>query len=252
MLPELTQEEFSAALNRAAAEAVSAAGHVRPPVDAFAMAAALGLSVAFDDRQCGRGRFVRLKCHGRSAPCGPSGSILVRPEPRSERLQWAVAHEIGETLAARVFDLLAVDPREAIANTRETVANHLAARLLLPSAWFKPRAEQAGWDLLALKREFSTASHELIARRMLDFEPPVVITIFDHARLSWRRASTRAKPGPMSGLERRLWNAAHTTGEVQADADRAHAVRVWPIHEEGWKREIVRTELIDADVCWEE
>src|SRR5205085_1778257 len=105
MLPELTPEEFSAALDLAAADVLSAAAGDAPPVDAFALASGLGLKVAFDDRQSGRGRFVRLKAFARSSS---RGSILVRPEPRSERLQWAVAHEIGESLAARVFEILGV------------------------------------------------------------------------------------------------------------------------------------------------
>jgi len=247
MLPELTQEEFSAALDRAASEALLAAGKVRPPVDAFALAERLGLRVAFDDRQCGRGRFVRLKCRGRGSSCGPNGSILVRPDPRGERLQWAVAHEIGETLAERVFQMLGVDTREAPANIREGVANHLAGRLLLPLAWFKPRAVRAGWNLLELKRVFSTASHELIARRMLDFEPAVVITIFDHSRLSWRRGNTCFKPGRMSDLESHCRLKAHETGQPQQDEDHAQAVWAWPVHEEGWKREILRTQLPSED-----
>ena len=95
MLPELTPEEFSAALDRAASEVILSTGHARPPVDAFALAGLLGLRVAFDDRQRERGRFVRLqsfargRSRGTSRTCGASGSILVRPEPRGERLQWA-------------------------------------------------------------------------------------------------------------------------------------------------------------------
>ena len=238
MLPELTQEEFSAALDLAAADVLSAAGGDAPPVDAFALAGGLGLKVAFDDRQRGRGRFVRLKAFARGCS---RGSILLRPEPRGERLQWAVAHEIGEALAARVFEILGVDAREAPPNARETVANALAGRLLLPAEWFRHRAARSGWDLFALKREFSTASHELIARRMLDFEPPVIITIFDHARLSFRRGNLRFRPAALSAQEQRCWQQAHETGDTQFDEDGSCAVWAWPVHEEGWKREILRT-----------
>jgi len=42
-----------------------------------------------------------------------------------------VAHEIGEHLAHRVFQRLAVDPRDTPSGTREQVANALASRLLL-------------------------------------------------------------------------------------------------------------------------
>ena len=91
-----------------------------------------------------------------------------------------------------MFEILGVDAREAPPNTRESVANQLAGRLLLPVAWFKPKAVRAGWDLFELKREFSTASHELIARRMLDFEPAVMITVFDHGRIDVLAAEAEA------------------------------------------------------------
>ncbi|MEA1952135.1 MAG: ImmA/IrrE family metallo-endopeptidase, partial [Planctomycetota bacterium] len=73
-------------------------------------------------------------------------SILLRPDPRAERRQWAVAHEIGEHVAWRVFGRLGVDPREAGPDSRESVANQLAGRLLLPGEWFEADAVACGWD----------------------------------------------------------------------------------------------------------
>ena len=78
----------------------------------------------------------------------------MRPEPRLERQQWAVAHEIGEHVAYHVFAHWGVDPREAAPNARETVANNLAGRLLLPTAWFAADAAACGWDLMALKARY--------------------------------------------------------------------------------------------------
>ena len=121
-------------------------------------------------RKAGRGT---SGCRDRGS--GPSrATILLRPEPRFERRQWAVAHEIGEHVACRVFALWGVDPRETQANAREHVANNLAGRLLLPTAWFAADAVACGWDLLGLKARYRTASHELIARRMLECRPPVI------------------------------------------------------------------------------
>ena len=86
----------------------------------------------------------------------------------------AVAHEIGEHIAYRVFARWGADPVETAANAREQVANWLAGRLLLPTAWFAADGTACGWDLLALKARYNTASHELIARRMLECRPPVM------------------------------------------------------------------------------
>jgi predicted transcriptional regulator len=246
MLPELTQEEYSLALDAVAAEVIAALGDAGPPVDALALARALALSVTWDERQEGRGRVVRLS---ERAGRRLSGSIMVRPDARPERLQWAIAHEIGETSAVRVFDRLGVDPREAPPTARESVANHLAARLLLPRAWFAEAAAACGWDLFALKARFSTASHELVARRMLDFAVPIAITIFDHGRRTFRRGNLVGRLPPLLPLERLAWRAVHEGGRAVVKADHLARVQAWPVHEPDWKREILRTLWHGGDDC---
>jgi predicted transcriptional regulator len=239
MLPELTYEEYAHVLDAVAAEALGALGAYRPPVDALALARSLQLEVAWDERQSGRGRVVRLREFG-----GPAsrGSILLRPDPRPERLQWAIAHEIGELYAAQVFERLAVDPREAPLGSREAVANQLAGRLLLPYPWFAEHGAACGWDLCHLKARFQTASHELIARRMLDYSTPVVIAIFDHGKRTFRRGNLPGRLPALTPQEAAAWREAHESGAAVDRCDHHLRVRAWPIHEADWKREILRTE----------
>ena len=239
MLPELTQDEFSAALDAVAAGVLETAGQCAPPVDAARLARAMGLALAWDTDQPGRGRVVRLAGFGVAQP---RGSILLRPEPRPERVQWATAHEIGETCAWRVFELLGVDPREAPAGERELVANQLAGRLLLPRDVFAADGRALGWDLFDLKARYAAASHELIARRMLDFAPPIIITLFDHGRRSWRRGNLDRRPPALVPLEASAHRAAHERGEQILEETALCRVQAWPIHEPQWKREILRTE----------
>lgn len=242
MLAELTREEIDAGLDAVVDEVLTAAGVEGPPVDAIAVAGRLGLSVVRDDTQHGRARYARLRGIGGRPP---RPTILLRDDPRSERRQWAVAHEIGEHHAARIFEHWGVDPREAPA-LREQAANRFAARLLLPEAWFFPTATECDWDLLALKERFSTASHELIARRMLDRpEPPVIVTILDHDRVTFRRGNTGGRTPPLSPVERTCQRSAHRTGEPCRGDDPTHITTAWPIHEPGWPREILRTEPAD-------
>lgn len=239
MLPELTLDEFSAALDAVARDVLDAVDVVAPPIDALDVARALGLAVAWDAAQSGRGRTVRLGSFGGGAS---QASILVRPEPRLERLQWTVAHEIGENCAQRVFDFLGVDPLEAPASARESVANQLAGRLLLPRAWFGADARQCDWDLYELKRLYPTASHELIARRMLDFAPRVVITVVDHGRRTWRQTNLPGRLPPCSPLEKSAWQQAHATSQPALEEAATCRAQAWPVHEPDWKREIVRAE----------
>ena len=133
MFPEFAREEIAAALDTVAMQSLVEGGLARPPVNAFRIARALGITVATDDRQQGRARYVRLS--GRPT-ARPRATILLQSDPRAERRQWALAHEIGEHVAHRVFAALGVDPCETVAGAREVVANHLAGRLLLPTPWF--------------------------------------------------------------------------------------------------------------------
>lgn len=246
MLPELTQDEFSAALDVVAGDVLSGLAIAGPPVDALDVARALGLVVAWDPSQQGRGRVVRLRA---AADRAPQGSILLRPDPRPERLQWAVAHEIGETCACQVFDRLGVDPREAPFGTRETIANQLAGRLLLPCAWFADEGRQSDWDLFELKRRFTTASHELIARRMLEFSTGITITIFDHGRKTFRRGNLPGRQPPFGQLQQLAWRTAHEHSRATELTDHRCRARARPVHEPDWKREIVLGQWQTGEDC---
>jgi hypothetical protein len=240
VLPEIPQLEFESALDEIAMRIVESAEIHRPPVDALRVARALGIDVATDDRQLGRARYVRLAGVGGAAA---RPAILLRPEPRGERRQWAVAHEIGEQAAHDVFARLGVDPREAAAGARETVPNQLAVRMLLPREWFFRDAVACAWDVPTLKRRYASASHELVARRMLDHSLPVIISVYDQDDLSFRRGNLGRRTPPASPLERACRAAAHASGRPCRRKNTTTQVRAWAIHEPGWKREIVRAEL---------
>jgi len=246
MLPEIPDDEFAAALDGCAAELLWEAAIDRPPVNAVIVAERLGLLIAADDRLTCRARFVRLA--PRSAHGGGEGTIVVGPAERPEREQWAVAHEVGESIAWRVYDRLGVGPETAPPDARELIANRLASCLLLPRSWFEPDGRSLDWDLLALKHRYTTASHELIARRMLEMRPPIVVTVCDLGRLVWRRSNAASRLPPLLPVERDLWKQAHVTGRpTAASLDPAatglERVRCWPVHEPDWKREIMRSEL---------
>jgi hypothetical protein len=238
MLPEFTREELAAALDRVVDEVLHRAGVEAPPVDAMAVAGALRIVVALDDRQPGRARYVRMGPVGRQR-----AAILLRPEPRFERRQWAVAHEIGEHVAYQAFVAWGIDPRETAPNAREAVANQLAGRLLLPSAWFAADGAACRWDLLRLKARYRTASHELIARRMLECRPPVIVSIFDQRRISFRQSNLPGRAPPPSAAEVRCWDLVHRQSRALKTGIELGSLQGWPVHEAGWKREILRLEM---------
>jgi len=244
MFADLTLEELAEGLDALIDEILAHCGWEQPPVDAFKIAQAMGITIALDDCQTGRARYVRLR--NRNA-LRPIATILLRPDPRMERRQWAVAHEIGEHAAYRVFDRLGVDPRESSPRAREQVANQLAGRLLIPSCWFSRDASACNWDLPALKQCYCSASHELIARRMLECRPAVIITVFDQGRITFRRGNLPGRIPPPSETEWRCWRWVHEKNEPYEASDGLSSIRGWPVHEEDWKREILRTKLEEEE-----
>ena len=109
--------------------------------------------------------------------------------------------------------------------------------------------QELDWDLAALKDCYLTASHELIARRMLDMRPSIVITACDLGRVHWRRSNATAHPPGMLLEETTAWQSTHEFGlptQETLDPETGLAsVHCWPIHEPGWKREILRSEIAD-------
>lgn len=224
---------LASAMDERVDEVLHSAGVSGPPVDVLAVARAHEIPVVQNLAQQPRGQHARL---------GGRAAIFVRPDGRPERLQWTVAHELGEAFAHRVFDRLGasdVPPRE-----REQVANLLAARLLLPTEWFFFEAGRCQGDVPQLKHVFATASHELVALRLLDLPTPTVITVFDQKRMSRRRCNHMARAPELSALERDCWQTAHYLRRVTREHDEGTVVQAWPIHEPGWQREILRTTFL--------
>jgi hypothetical protein len=232
--------EWEAACREAARDVLEDCGIREPPVDAWEVARRLQIGVAYDRRQPGRGRLMRL---------GERTSILVKPQQRPEREQWTVAHEIGESQACRVFEQVGITPAEADARQREHVANLMASALLLPEEWFERDARLLDGDVCLLKQTYATASHELILMNLLRLPQLTLTSVFDHGRLTRRRGNGEFRPPPLLPVERRVWRRVHETGGRWEESHDGVRVQGWAVHEPGWKREMLRTtvsEGIDA------
>jgi hypothetical protein len=241
MLTEIPPEQYAAALDACADEVLREVEIAAPPVDAILVARRLRLQVASDTAMDVRARFVRL---GGTA----EGTILLADDPRPERRQWAVAHEIGEFMAHRIVELLGVELADLPPSGREGIASRVASCLLLPRSWFADDGRAVEWDLPTLKEIYRTASHELIARRMLEMSSPVIVTLFDQGKLQWRRSNVLRRPPRLTPPEEKTWREAFDgVRATRYDGDDLPEgiadVRCWPVHEPGWRREILRTGL---------
>jgi hypothetical protein len=245
---DIPADEYVAAVDACAADLLWDAGVNKPPVDASVVARQVGLELVCHDFMPLRGSFVRVaEYDGCDAP---QGTIIVAHDERPEREQWAIAHEIGEAVAHEVFERLGVRPDPAVLTARERVANHLASAILLPRRWFAADGRAFDWDLFEMKDRYSTASHELIARRMLEMRPPVVITVCDQGRITWRRSNRSSRVSPLMPEEFAAWQQTNTTTLPTTEwpdprETGLERVRAWPVHEPGWKREILRSEIAE-------
>lgn len=233
MSEDLPREEYVALVDRFVEELLHEAGITAPPVDAIALAQRhLGMLVCLDRRQPQRGRAQRV---------GGRKQIYLRPEPREERHQWTVAHEIGEHLKATLLRRLGIEPGGTRAMTGESLANLLAHRLLVPTCWFAEDAPALAYDITELKKRYRTASHEVVAWRLLDLPEPCVITIVDNDHVSRRRSNAWRVRRELEPPERACQQYVHEYSRpktVQADG---WTVYGWPVHQPDWKREILRS-----------
>jgi Zn-dependent peptidase ImmA (M78 family) len=240
-------QHFPAILDDTVRELLQEAEVSQPPVDALRIARTLGVNVAFDGRQQERGRFKRL---------GGRPAVFLKPDERPERLQWAAAHELGEMVADRLLETVDDFAGEISPRLREETANRFASRLLLPERWFPADAASLDHDVPALKHRYRTASHELIALRLLDLPLPAVISIFDQGAITRRRGNQSRRPPRLQIAERDCWRRVHDDNRPTTMTTDELTVIGWPVHEPGWKREILRTvprscgDVCDEDAGW--
>jgi Zn-dependent peptidase ImmA (M78 family) len=233
MWDDIAREDVFALVDRAIEELLDDAGIAHPPVDAIVLAQRhLGMLVCLDRKQPQRGRAQRAS--GRK-------QIIIRPEPTEERHQWTVAHEIGEHLKAPLLAKLGMNPEATRPMAGESLANLFANRLLVPTCWLADEARTNNYDLPALKQRFRTASHEVIAWRLLDLPEPCIITIVDNEHISRRRGNALRAGRAFAPVERRCQEYVHYYSRAHVEQEKGWTVHGWPVHQADWKREILRT-----------
>jgi len=233
MLEHLEREDVVHTVDRIVEDLLTAAKLTEPPVDAIALAQNhLGMVICLDKRQAQRGRAQRT---------AGQRHIYLRPEPREERHQWTVAHEIGEHLRADLLTQLGMEAGEAKGMTGESLANLFAYRLLVPTCWFADDARQFDFDLLALKRRYATSSHEVLAWRMLDLPEPCIITIIDNDKIHRRRSNAWPTRRELQPAEEKCRRVVNQQGRAHRIQENGWTVAGWPVHQLDWKREILRS-----------
>jgi Zn-dependent peptidase ImmA (M78 family) len=238
MREDLSREDVVAAVDRVVTDLLSSAGLEGPPVDAIQVAQKyLGILVCLDRRQPQRGRAQRA---------AGQRQIYLRPEPTEERHQWTVAHEIGEHLKPQLLQALGISPEETRPMTGESLANLFANRFLVPARWFAADAPAADYNVLQLKERYRTASHEVIALRLLDLPEPCIVTIVDNDHIHRRRSNAWPVRRRLEPAEQECQRYVHHYSRPHAVREGGWTVQGWPVHSTDWKREILRS-VVDDD-----
>jgi Zn-dependent peptidase ImmA (M78 family) len=239
MIEDLPREEVLATVDNYVEELLRAAAIEKPPVDAIQMAQGhLGMVVCLDTRQAARGRAQRA---------AGKPIIFLKPEPTVERHQWTVAHEIGEHLKAALLQRLGADPAQTRALAGESLANLFAHRLLVPACWLGGDARLVDYDVLELKQRYSTASHEVIALRLLDLPEPSIITIVDNDHVTKRRSNAWPVRRELTPVEKKCQHYVNYYSRPNTMRDDGWTVYGWPVHQTDWKREILRS-VVETDM----
>jgi hypothetical protein len=231
------REEVHQAVDRAVQDLLADAGVGEPPVDAVALARHLGLVVSLEAAPGQRGRASRA---------GGRKQAVLRAEPTEERRQWAAAHEIGIHVRDDLLRRLDLEPDQPRPMSGESLANLFADHLLVPARWLAAEARERAYDLLALKERFGSASHELIAWRLLDLEEPCIITVIDNDHVQRRRSNAWRINRALSEPERRCQGYVHQYSRPHALSAGGWTVQGWPIHSADWKRELLRSVVDDG------
>jgi Zn-dependent peptidase ImmA (M78 family) len=237
MSEDFSREEVHHIIDRVVKELLERAGVQEPPIDAIILAQKhLGMVVYLDSRQPQRGRAQRA---------GGQKQIFLRSEPTEERHQWTVAHEIGEHVKADILERMGIEPGQTRAMAGESLANLLAHHLLVPTEWLKSDAAAVDYDLLKLKKRYRTASHEVLALRLLDLPEPCIITIVDNNHIHRRRSNSWPVRRQLSPQEQRCQQYVNHYSRPHRVRQDGWTVQGWPVHQSDWKREILRSVVDD-------
>jgi hypothetical protein len=158
-----------------------------------------------------------------------------------------VAHEIGEHLKPMLLRRLGVGPEQTRMMTGESLSNLFAYHLLVPACWFPEDVATWNYDLPALKERYATASHEVLAWRLLDLPEPCVITILDNNAVHRRRSNGWKVRRQLEPAEEECSRYVHHYGRPRVVQKDGWTVHGWPIHQLDWKREILRSVFEQTD-----
>ncbi len=232
---DVSQEEVYEACDRLIAGLLERAGITGPPVDALRLADEhLGMPVShLEPEEDERGR-------PRPRSPRPEG-IVISPHMTEEQRQTVAAQAIARDLLPDLLRKVGIVPGSESKPVGTSLRGLVVSRLLLPTRFLRTALRETRSDLLALKRVFSTASHEAIALRLLDLDTPLVIAIVDDGVVATRRGNRMPVNHKLTAVEEQcLAEVMARDLPFKARGD-GWTVDGWPIPDRPFRRVVLRS-----------
>jgi predicted transcriptional regulator len=230
---DFSQDELFDAIDRLVARLLERVGCHSPPVDALHIAEehlGIPVEVVHPAERASLGRRPRRHTAG----------IVLTPGMTPEQEQAAAAAGIAQALLPDLLRRLGVvsgsEPKAGLGQLRGL----LATRLLIPTPMLRVAASRCKYDVLALRDQFTTATPEAVALRLLDLEEPCVVAIVDDGVVVTRRGNRTSETKKLTAAEQECLE------RVMA-LDLPHRARVgqwtaygWPVPGRAFRRILVR------------
>ncbi|MGL4421998.1 MAG: hypothetical protein ACRCZF_15125 [Gemmataceae bacterium] len=198
---DVSEEDLFEAIDAAVRQLLETTEQLEPPVDAVLLVQmAFGFRIQMiepeDEEPLEYGEEPRR-------PRRPPPRTLVFKYDQSEESQQAMAaRACAKAMLPGILQKIGIAPGTENRGLGNQLGALIATRLLLPTRWFARSARQTGFDLMALKDIYPSASYEALARRMLDVaEEPMVMAIVEDGSISWRRGNRFAAPRKLHACE---------------------------------------------------
>jgi hypothetical protein len=233
---EFTQDDLFEAIDKAVAKTLTDGSLSGPPVDALTLAEAVfGLRIEYEEPEEPRKYGDRPKRRP-----GPN-TIMLKEDHSIESQHLLAARAVGKQLLPGIFNRLGIVPDTENRSANAQLLGLIVPRLLLPSRWFASHARQAGFDLLELKEQYSTASFDLIAWRLLDAdEDGSVVAIIDDGTVVGRRSNRYPVTKKLTPAEQACVDHVAAEGEACRKRSDGWTAWGWPTTGIPFRRIVVR------------
>jgi hypothetical protein len=234
---DFSQEELFDAVDRLVGGLLERAGVTRPPVNAPSIAEdhlGIPVDIAEPVEEDDRGR-------PRPRPRPKGAGIILSPDMTEEQQNKVAADGIARALLPDLLNKLGVLPGSDNKQLSTHIRTIVVSRLLVPTRLLRTALKECRYDLLSLKKKFSTAATETIALRLLDLEEPSVVAIVDDGIVAIRRGNRSAAGKKLEAPEQKCLDQVMKLDAPQRVREGDWTVHGWPVPDRAIRRIILRS-----------